>query len=126
ARDKLGPGRRDLLLRWGRIALGSNLRRFSRPIQHNLWTAASLSSSLGVKTLSDRLYLVPQPLVFLKLVSDLLAGVKCGRVLSSSAGLAGGGRRSWSVFADEEHRCLSRKDDVLVPPLALHVVARGG
>src|SRR6185312_5305914 len=82
------------------------------------------SPSLCVQALTDGLHLVPQSLVFLQLVGDLFDGVQSRRVVAAAERLSNRRQRRWSFFPDQKHRDLSRKDDVLVAPFALHIVER--
>src|SRR5206468_7859652 len=83
----------------------------------NLW-----KRSLRVELLADRLHLITQALVFFELVGDLLDRVKGGRVIAPAKSLSDRGQGGRRLFANQVHRDLAGKDDVLVAALAFHVV----
>src|SRR4029077_5755223 len=109
-----------LWIRWGGNARLPSIPPSSQAGSHNVLT----TRSLDVQLLADRLDLVAKPLVFLQLVGDLFNRVKRFRVVAPAERFADRGKRRGRLFADQEHRDLARKNDVLVPPFALHIVER--
>src|ERR671934_58011 len=74
-------------------------------------------ASFRVKALPDGLDLVPQALVFLELVGDLLDRVQRRGVVATAERVADHRQRRGRLLADYVHRDLAGEDDVLVAAL---------